>query len=110
MEIDMDKLSPMMQQYFAIKEKHKDHILFSVSATFMNMFTMTPLCSARELELTLTGKSAGRKNVRLCAVCPIMPATFIYPADQKGYKVCYLRADGKSCAARGVVCGRSSGW
>ena len=38
MKIDMQKLSPMMQQYFAIKEKHKDHILFFRLGDFYEMF------------------------------------------------------------------------
>lgn len=31
----MAKLSPRMEQYFRIKEQHKDHILFTVWASSM---------------------------------------------------------------------------
>lgn len=37
----MAVMSPMMQQYFKIKEQHKDQILFSVWVIFMKCFMMT---------------------------------------------------------------------
>ena len=50
------KLSPMMQQYFDIKEKYKDCILFYRVGDFYEMFYDDAHLASRELELTLTGK------------------------------------------------------
>ena len=38
----MAALTPMMQQYMAIKEQYKDCILFIVWAIFMKCFMMMP--------------------------------------------------------------------
>ena len=55
----MANLSPMMQQYFAIKEAHKDHILFFRLGDFYEMFFDDALLASKELELTLTGRDCG---------------------------------------------------
>ena len=52
-------LSPMMQQYFAIKNQHKDHILFFRVGDFYEMFFDDAITASKELELTLTGKDCG---------------------------------------------------
>ena len=38
----MAKLSPMMEQYFRIKEQHKDHILFYRLRDFYELFYDDP--------------------------------------------------------------------
>ena len=69
MKIDMQKLSPMMQQYFAIKEKHKDHILFFRLGDFYEMFYDDAVLASRELELTLTGRDCGQEErAPMCGV------------------------------------------
>ena len=56
----MAKLSPMMEQYFRIKEQHKDHILFYRLGDFYEMFYDDAILASKELELTLrTGLRSG---------------------------------------------------
>lgn len=55
-------VSPMMQQYFEIKKQHPNEILFYRVGDFYEMFYDDALTASRELELTLTGKTAARKN------------------------------------------------
>ena len=74
-DIDFSKLSPMMKQYFEVKNKYKNHILFYRLGDFYEMFFDDAIIASRELELTLTGRDCGLE--RLCAVCLTTPATFI---------------------------------
>lgn len=67
----MAKLSPMMEQYFRIKEQHKDHILFYRLGDFYEMFYDDALLVSKELELTLTGRTVARRSGPPCAECPI---------------------------------------
>ncbi len=62
----MAELSPMMKQYFKIKEANKDCILFYRLGDFYEMFYEDAKIASRELELTLTGRDCGQ-NALLCA-------------------------------------------
>ena len=55
----MAELSPMMQQYFKIKEENKDSILFFRLGDFYEMFYDDAKLASKELELTLTGRDCG---------------------------------------------------
>ena len=57
----MAELSPMMKQYFEIKEKNKDSILFFRLGDFYEMFFDDAKLASRELDLTLTGSDCGQK-------------------------------------------------
>ena len=52
----MAELTPMMKQYFEIKNKNKDYILFYRLGDFYEMFFDDAKLVSRELELTLTGR------------------------------------------------------
>ena len=58
----MAKLSPMMEQYFAIKKKHQDQILFFRLGDFYEMFFEDAKLASKELELTLTGRDCGQEE------------------------------------------------
>ena len=55
-------LSPMMQQYWSIKEQHKDQIVFYRLGDFYEMFFEDAILASRELDLTLTGRDCGEKE------------------------------------------------
>ena len=59
MNIDKEKLSPMMQKYLETKEEYKDSIVFYRLGDFYEMFFDDAITASRELELTLTGKDCG---------------------------------------------------
>ena len=50
------KLSPMMEQYFQIKDQYQDCILFYRVGDFYEMFYDDALEASRVLEIALTGK------------------------------------------------------
>ena len=58
----MAELTPMMQQYFEIKNKNKDYILFYRLGDFYEMFFDDAKLVSRELELTLTGRDCGQRT------------------------------------------------
>ena len=63
------KLTPMMQQYFEIKNRYEDYILFYRLGDFYEMFFEDAIIASRELELTLTGRNCGlEERAPLCGV------------------------------------------
>ena len=65
----MAKLTPMMEQYMAIKEQNQDCILFYRLGDFYEMFFDDALTASRELEITLTGKNCGmEERAPMCGV------------------------------------------
>ncbi len=67
--IDLQKLSPMMRQYFEIKEKYNDYVLFFRVGDFYEMFFEDAVRVSRMLELTLTGKDCGLgERAPMCGV------------------------------------------
>lgn len=84
----MAKLSPMMQQYLDIKEKHKDHILFFRLGDFYEMFFDDALLASKELELTLTGRDCGlEERAPMCGIPYHSSEAYIQRLIEKGYKV-----------------------
>ena len=59
MNVDRSKISPMMQQYFEVKDKYPDCILFFRVGDFYEMFFDDAITASKALELTLTGKECG---------------------------------------------------
>ena len=53
-------LTPMQRQYRAMKEKHRDCILFFRLGDFYEMFNEDAFLAARELDLTLTTRDRGK--------------------------------------------------
>lgn len=104
MEINMENLSPMMEQYFAIKEKHKDHILFFRLGDFYEMFYDDAVVASRELELTLTGKVCGQEErAPMCGVPYHACDVYISRLIKKGYKVAICEQMENPAMAKGVV-------
>ena len=66
-------VSPMMQQYFDIKQQHPDEILFYRVGDFYEMFYDDAITASRELELTLTGKACGKEERAPMSACPSTP-------------------------------------
>ena len=67
--IGVAKLSPMMEQYVATKEKYKDCILFYRLGDFYEMFFDDAILASKELEITLTGKDCGmEERAPMCGI------------------------------------------
>lgn len=104
MEIDVSKLSPMMQQYFEIKNKHKDHILFFRLGDFYEMFFDDAILASKELELTLTGRDCGLpERAPMCGVPYHACESYLSKLIKKGYKVAICEQMENPATAKGMV-------
>lgn len=84
----MAGITPMMQQYLDIKQKHQDCILFFRLGDFYEMFYEDATLASKELELTLTGKDCGlSERAPMCGVPYHSAAAYITRLIEKGYKV-----------------------
>ena len=69
MNIDRNKLTPMMKQYFEVKDRYPDCILFFRLGDFYEMFFEDAKLVSQELDLVLTGRSAGvEEKVPMCGI------------------------------------------
>lgn len=108
-EVDRTKLSPMMKQYMEIKDQYKEELLFFRLGDFYELFFEDGEIASRELELTLTGKSAGLdEKVPMCGVPYHAVKGYLEKLVNKGYRVaiCEQLEDAKSTketVRRGVV-------
>ena len=66
---DLSKHTPMMQQYWRLKNQHPDQIMFYRMGDFYELFGEDAEVAARELQLTLTGRQMGNKGrIPMCGV------------------------------------------
>lgn len=100
----MAELSPMMKQYFEIKEKNKDSILFFRLGDFYEIFFDDAKLASRELDLTLTGRDCGQKErAPMCGVPFHSCESYIARLVQKGYKVAICEQTEDPAKAKGLV-------
>ncbi len=78
----------MMEQYFRIKEQHKDCLLFFRLGDFYEMFGEDAVTGAKELEITLTSRDRGKtERIPLCGVPWHALDSYLPKLLSKGYKV-----------------------
>lgn len=100
----MAELSPMMKQYFEIKEQNKDCILFYRLGDFYEMFYDDAILVSKELELTLTGRDCGQEErAPMCGVPFHSCEGYIARLVAKGYKVAICEQTEDPKAAKGLV-------
>ena len=88
MEIDRQKLTPMMKQYFECKDKYPDCILFFRLGDFYEMFFEDAIIASKVLEIALTGKSCGlEERAPMCGIPFHAAASYISKLVEAGYKV-----------------------
>ena len=108
-EVDKEKLSPGMRQYYDIKEEYKEELLFYRLGDFYELFFEDGEIASRELELTLTSKNAGlEERVPMCGVPFHSVKPYIEKLVNKGYKVAICEQledpkNAKGMVKRGVV-------
>lgn len=100
----MAELSPMMKQYFKIKEENKDSILFFRLGDFYEMFYDDAKLASKELELTLTGRDCGQEErAPMCGVPFHSCEGYIARLVAKGYKVAICEQTEDPATAKGLV-------
>lgn len=80
--------TPMMEQYFEIKKKHRDCLVFFRLGDFYELFFDDAKIASAELGLTLTGKNCGmEEKAPMCGVPFHSADSYIYKLVEKGHKV-----------------------
>ena len=97
-------MTPMMEQYFQIKNQYKDHLLFYRLGDFYEMFFDDAIIASRELELTLTGRDCGEaERAPMCGVPYHSAEGYIGKLIAKGFKVAICEQTEDPAAAKGLV-------
>lgn len=100
----MGKLSPMMQQFFNIKENHKDSILLFRLGDFYEMFFEDAIIGSKILEITLTGRDCGlEKRAPMCGVPYHSVNNYIKKLIENDYKVAICEQVEDSSESKGIV-------
>ncbi len=102
--VDMSELTPLMKQYFSIKEKHGDAIVLFRLGDFYEMFGEDAEKASRVLQITLTTRDKSKdKPVPMCGVPYFASESYIARLIKAGYKVaiCEQMEDPKD--AKGIV-------
>lgn len=88
MEIDREKLSPMMKQYFDIRDRCEGYLLFFRLGDFYEMFFDDALFASKLLGLTLTGRDCGLEDrAPMCGIPYHACEEYIKKIIDEGYKV-----------------------
>ncbi len=104
-EVNKEKITPAMRQYVDIKESNPDVIILFRLGDFYEMFFEDAILVSHELELTLTGKSAGlEERIPMCGIPYHAVQIYIDKLIEKGYKVgiCEQLEDPKT-VKKGIV-------
>ena len=100
----MADYSPMMKQYFEVKEKYPNTLLFFRLGDFYEMFFNDAKIASRELELTLTGRDCGQEErAPMCGVPFHSAETYINRLIEKGYKVAICEQMEDPATTKGLV-------
>ncbi len=104
MEIDRSKISPMMQQYFEVKDKYQDCILFFRLGDFYEMFFDDAVVVSKALELTLTGRDCGlEERAPMCGVPYHAADMYIKRLIDLGFKVAVCEQLTDPAETKGIV-------
>jgi len=100
----MAKLTPMMKQYFEIKEEYQDAILFFRLGDFYEMFFDDALQASKALEITLTARNCGQdEKAPMCGIPYHSANNYIVKLIEKGYKVAICEQTEDPSVAKGIV-------
>ena len=100
----MAELTPMMKQYFQIKENYHDTILMFRLGDFYEMFFDDAKTVSAELDLVLTGRDCGQEErAPMCGVPFHSADSYIARLVAKGYKVAICEQLEDPSVAKGIV-------
>ncbi|MDB8791473.1 DNA mismatch repair protein MutS [Romboutsia sp. 1001216sp1] len=104
MNIDRNKLTPMMKQYFEVKDRYPDCILFFRLGDFYEMFFEDAIVASKTLEIALTGKSCGlEERAPMCGVPFHSANAYISKLVENGYKVAIGEQLEDPASVKGIV-------
>lgn len=98
------KLTPMLQQYTAIKKEHPDVILMFRLGDFYEMFGDDAKTASQQLEITLTSRDAGASGrMPMCGVPYHAVERYIARLISKGFRVAICDQVEDAKVAKGLV-------
>lgn len=100
----MPELTPLMKQYFAIKEKHGDAILMFRLGDFYEMFGEDARVASKILQIALTSREKAKEDpMPMCGIPYFAAESYIAKLIKAGHKVaiCEQMEDAKD--AKGIV-------
>lgn len=97
------KLTPGMQQYMDIKNKHEDCIVLFRMGDFYETFFEDAKTCARELEITLTARGKGETKAPLAGIPYHSLDPYLAKLVKKGYKVAIVEQMEDPKQAKGLV-------
>ncbi|HSW35321.1 MAG TPA: DNA mismatch repair protein MutS, partial [Candidatus Limnocylindrales bacterium] len=100
----MNRTSPMMEQYRAVKEQHPDKLLLFQVGDFYELFYEDAELAAREMEIALTSRGTESEKPIPLAGVPIHAAdVYLNKLLSKGYKVVICEQVEEASQAKGLV-------
>jgi len=104
MEGNMQQLTPMMRQYFDLKEKYKDCLLLFRCGDFYELYFDDAKLASRELEITLTKRSNRiQDSPEMCGVPYHAVQGYIDKLIKKGFKVAICEKLTDPALSQGLV-------
>ncbi len=100
------EMTPMRRQYYEIKERNQDCILFFRLGDFYEMFDEDARLAAKELDLTLTTRDRGKpkeEQTPMCGVPYHSVDSYIARLVQRGYKVAICEQMTDPATTKGLV-------
>ena len=100
------EMTPMKRQYYEIKERNQDCILFFRLGDFYEMFDEDARVAARELDLTLTTRDRNKPEEEQTPMCGVpfhAVDSYIARLVQKGYKVAICEQMQDPALVKGLV-------
>ena len=97
-------MTPMMEQYFEIKNKYKDYLLFYRIGDFYELFFDDAKLASELLDLTLTGRDwAESERAPMCVVPFHSVDVYIGKLVSAGYKIAICEQLEDPALAKGLV-------
>ncbi|HHV71777.1 MAG TPA: DNA mismatch repair protein MutS, partial [Clostridia bacterium] len=100
----MNELTPMMKQYYEIKQEYKDAILMFRMGDFYEMFMEDAEIASRELEIVLTAREAGKgRKVPMAGVPYHAVDSYIAKLIENGHKIAICEQVEDPKTSKGLV-------
>ena len=97
-------MTPMMEQYFEVKEKYREYILMYRIGDFYEMFFDDAKTASKELDLVLTGRDCGEdERAPMCGIPFHAVEGYIGKLVGHGYKVAICDQLEDPSLAKGLV-------
>ena len=98
------KQTPMMQQFYQIKQQHPDKILFYRMGDFYEMFGDDAVIAAKVLQIQLTSRNKNKDDaIPLCGVPIHAYDQYLNKLTSAGYKVAVCEQTEDPAQAKGLV-------